>query len=139
MGTLFEDAARAHSAAVDLTYAERWLYQPFTSAAGDVNGRPSPDPDRPAVAIVGAFINPYARAFSMEARKQGVKPERPGHASARPQLDLDVAQLPYKPRQGDRVVRVKTGQVFHVAEPKFPSAGTRYQLDLNELDPGPAR
>ncbi len=133
MGTLFEDAAAAHSRAIDTTFSERWLYQPFTVAAGEVNGRPSPDPDRWEREIVGVFIDPYARAASGEVRKQGVKPERPGHQSTRMQLDLDVTQLPYRVRTGDRVIRRKTGKTYHLAEPKFPSHGPRWQLDLNEI------
>lgn len=131
MHTLFGDALALASECFDATMGEHWIFQPSAIAGGDVNGRPSPDPDRPERRIVGIYINPYARAASAETRTQGVKPERPGHASSRPQLDFDTTQLPYRPRQGDRVVRLKSGQVFHVAEVKFPSAGPRDKLDLN--------
>jgi hypothetical protein len=133
VGTIFEDACAAASNSVDTVYGESWLYQPFAVANGDVNGRPSPDPDRPEQGIIGVYIAPYARAFSAQVRHQGVTSEKPGHASERPQIDFDVTQLPYPVRQGDRVIRNKTGEVFHVAEPKFPSAGPRKQLDLNKL------
>lgn len=136
MGTIFEDAAAAHSRAADAVFSEPFLYQPFCVAAGDVNGRPSPDPVRPELRIVGYYIEGYARAFAAETRKQGVKPEHPGHASARPQLDLDIKQLHYAPRNGDRVVRLKTGAIYHVAEIKFPTAGPRCQIDLNRIEPG---
>ena len=139
MGTIFEDAAAAHSRAIDTTFSEHWLYQPFCAAADDVNGRPSPDPGRPELRIAGAYIEGYARAFAAETRKQGVKPEHPGHASSRPQLDLDIGQLPYAARNGDRVVRLKTGVTYHVAEIKFPTSGPRYQIDLNRLDGGSAQ
>lgn len=136
--SVFDDALARASAAVDAVFAddEFWIYQPFTVAAGNVNGMPSPDPDRPAVKIKGIYLGEYARANSVEARKQGVKPERPGHASARPQFDFDGTQLPYKPRQGDRLTRCKTGAVYHVAEVKFPVGGPRYQLDLNFMSQG---
>jgi hypothetical protein len=131
--TIFQDALALASECFDEVFSENWIYQPFVVAAGDVNGRASPDPDRPQLPIIGIFVDPYARAMSAEARKQGVKPERPGHASSRPQLDLDVTQLPYRVKQGDRVLRCATGKLYHVAEPKFPSAGPRWQLDLNEI------
>ncbi len=131
--TLFDDAAAMHSAAVDLVYGEQFVYQPFAVVAGDVNGRMAPDPDRDQITITGAFIEGYARALSAQARKQGVKPERPGHASSRPQLDFDATQLPYAARQGDRVLRVATGVLYHVAERKFPTGGQRQQFDLNKI------
>ncbi len=117
-------------------YAEHFLYQPFCVAGGDVNGRPSPDPVRPELRVKGFYIEGYARAFSAEARKQGLKPEHPGHASSRPQLDLNIEQLRYPPRNGDHVVRIRTGVTYHVAEIKFPTAGPRCQLDLNRIEPG---
>jgi hypothetical protein len=131
--TIFDDAMAAASAAVDSAMSEDWIYQPYAVAAGDVNARKSPDPDRPPQPIVGVFIDAYARAHSGPARHQGVKAERPGHASSRPQLDLDGTQLPYPVRDGDRVTRCKDRKVYLVAEPKFPMAGPRWQLDLNEL------
>jgi hypothetical protein len=136
MTSLFEDGMALMSECFDTAFGERWLYQPRTDANNDVNDRKAADPARPAREIVGIFINGYARAFSIDARLQGVKPERPGHASARPQLDLDITQLPYLPRDGDRVIRHLTGAVYQVAEPKFPTAGPRQQLDLNQLQAG---
>lgn len=135
MTSPFECELAAASAAVDEAFAdnEGWLYQPFASPGGDVNARGAPDPDRPQMQIQGVFIKPYARAFSVEARHQGLKPERPGHASARPQIDFDVTQLPYAPRNGDRVLRLADGTLYHVAELKFPMAGPRQQFDLNEI------
>lgn len=132
--TLYEDALAAHSRAVDAVFSERWTFLPWTAAGDDVNARGAPDPERPPRDIAGAYLKPYARAFSAEARRQGVKPELPGHASARPQIDFDARQLPYAPRRGDRLRRLKTGELFHIAEPKFPSAGTRLQVDLNLLN-----
>jgi hypothetical protein len=134
VGTIFEDACAAASNSVDTVYAEGWTYQPYAvTAAGDVNARPTPDTSRASMNIIGVYIDPYARAFSAQVRHQGVTPEKPGHASSRPQLDLDATQLPYPICNGDRVTRLKTGEVFHIAEPKFPSAGPRKQLDLNKL------
>lgn len=134
MGTVYQDALAAHSAAVDSVYSEGFSYQPFASANEDVNARGTRDLDRPCVEIVGVFLDPFARAFSDQTRRQGLKPERPGHASTRPQIDFDVTQLPYAPKSGDRVRRAATGKLYHLAEIKFPSAGTRVQADLNEIN-----
>ncbi len=131
--TVFDTALDAHSRAIDEVYTERWTYLPWASANDDVNARGAPDPERPPQTIRGVYLHAYARAFSGEARRQGLKPEHPGHASARPQIDLDVRQLPYRLRVGDRLCRHRTGEVFHVAEIKFPSAGRRVQIDLNVL------
>lgn len=138
MGTIFEDACAAASNAVDAVYAdaEGWLYQPYAvTSGGDVNARPAPDSSRAPMNVIGVYIDGYARAMSAQVRRQGVTPEKPGHASSRPQIDLDVTQLPYPVRNGDRITRLKTGQVFKIAEGKFPSGGPRWQLDLNELTP----
>lgn len=131
--SIFDDALCVASAAVDSVLAESWTYLPTAAAGGDVNARRAPDPDRAAAPIVGIFIDPYARAHSGAARRQGVKAERPGHASARPQIYLDLTQLPYEARQGDLVRRGKTGKRYHVAEVKKDSAGPRAYVDLNEI------
>jgi hypothetical protein len=133
--SLFEDALAAASTAIDGAMAddEGWIYQPVAVANGDVNDRAAPDPDRAAIPIDGVFIDPYARAHSGPSRHQGLKAERPGHASSRPQIDFDLTQLPYRPRNGDRVRRLKTGKTYHLAEVKFPAAGPRAQIDLNEI------
>jgi hypothetical protein len=130
MGNVFEDACDASSRSVDETFGERWTYRPMHG--DDPNGRFSPDPDRPVREITGAFIDLYARAFSGPARRQGVKPEQPGHASDRPILDLDLRQLPYRPRSGDRAARHKTRQMFKIAEVR-PDGTGRAELDLNLL------
>jgi hypothetical protein len=140
VGTIFEDACAAASNSIDMVYAdaEGWSYQPYAATSGDVNARSTPDSSRAVLTVTGVYIDPYARAFSSQVRHQGVTPEKPGHASSRPQLDLDVTQLPYPVRSGDRVTRIKTGQVFKIAEGKFPSGGPRFQLDLNEITPAAA-
>lgn len=141
MGTPFQDACAAASAAVDSTYCEPAIFRPMGAAGGDVNARQSPDPDRPVWGddqtvrpFVAFFPEPYARAFSGPARVQGVKAEHPGHASERPYVDLALAQLPYKPRGGDQILRVATGQLFRIAEPK-PDGTGRARCDVNLISP----
>lgn len=130
MSNVFDDACTVSSASVDEVYGEAWTYMPM--ASDDPNARFSPDPVRPVLPIVGAFVDLYARSFSGPARHQGVKAEQPGHASDRPLLDLDLAQLPYRPRAGDFAVRLKNGLRYKVAEVR-PDGTGRAQLDLNLL------
>jgi hypothetical protein len=136
VGTIFEDACAAASNAVDLVYADKesWQYMPMASA--DPNARKSPDPARAALPIQAAFFDPFARAFSNMARKQGVKPERPGHASSRPVLDLAIAQLPYQVIRGDRVRRGKDQSLWEIAEVRPDGVGVRSECDLNLLTAG---
>jgi hypothetical protein len=142
MGNPFEDAAAASSRAVDAVYGNPWLFQP--TDADDPDGRRAPDPDRAAFAIIGAWIDPYARAGSGPARRQGVKAEHPGHASSRPFLDVDVTQFGQGlPRRGDRLQRLDpdalaqgvnkpVGPLYEVAE--FRPDGTgRAEIDVNLL------
>jgi hypothetical protein len=135
MGTVYEDAVAAHSAAADTIYAERFTFRPMAQANDDMNARKGSDPDRAALHIHATFLQPYARAFSGEARRQGVKAEHPGHASSRPQIEIDIDQVPFKIRDGDQVERHKTGAVYTIAEIKFPSVGTRRVFDLNLVTP----
>jgi hypothetical protein len=131
--SVFEDACAAASAAVDTVYAKPWQYIPM--AAADPNARAAPDPNRAAMDIEAFFFDPYARAFSGQARRQGVKPERPGHASSRPVLDLAVAQLPYDLRKGDRAMNYADQSVWKIAEVR-PDGTGRAELDLNLLTAG---
>lgn len=130
--SLFEETFAVASEGIDDVFGEWWTYQPFAVAGGDVNGRPSPDPDRCEMTIFAIYQGPYARAFSNETRRQGLKPEKPGHASDRPVCDLALCRLPYAPRNGDQVVRLKTRDVFKVAEVRANGIG-RAALDLNRL------
>lgn len=130
--SIFQDAfALASLDGIDGTFGELWNYLPMIKA--DPNGRESPDPGRAVVVgFTAVWLGPYARAFSAETRKQGVRAEQPGHASNRPVCDLDLSHLPYRPRDGDRVVRQQTGLLYKIAEVR-PIAVSRAALDLNLL------
>ncbi|MBI1202547.1 MAG: hypothetical protein GC182_08555 [Rhodopseudomonas sp.] len=129
MSTLFEDLAGLASAAVDSVYGETFTLLPMT-AAGDVNDLVAADQVRASLPFIGNFLDAYARVDSGAARTQGVKAERPGHASNRPQLSFDRAALPYAVRRGDRVLRAKDGVTYHLAEPRSPDL-VRVIVDLN--------
>lgn len=132
MGSPFEDACQAASDAVDMVYGEPlpWIYQPM--AADNPNSRRSPDPERAITPIVAAFIDPYARASSGPARKQGVRVEHPGHASSRPLISIALAQLPYEPRKNDRLTRGKDNSLWQIAEVRADGTG-RAEIELNRL------
>jgi hypothetical protein len=97
-----------------------------------VNARRTPDPNRAEKTVTGTYFGPFARALSGSARTQGVKPESPGHASARPVCDIDLAQLPYAPCNGGRILRLKTGVLYAISEMR-PDGTGRADLDLNQL------
>lgn len=129
--SLFQEAFALASEGIDDTFGECWTYLPMARA--DTNARATPDPDRAVVTpLIAVWFGPYARAFSAETRKQGLKPERPGHASSRPVCDLDLGRLPYAPVAGDRIVRLQTNQLYEIAE-RRPNGVGRAALDLNLL------
>jgi hypothetical protein len=134
MGTPFQDACAAASDAIDTVYGEPFVYLPMTAA--DPNARRTPDPNRATTPIVGFFFDPYARAASGPARRQGVKVEHPGHGSSRPVLDIALAQLPFAPRRGDRVQRLEDNSLWELAEPR-PDGTGRAEIDLNHLSGPP--
>lgn len=127
MTSPFQDAAAAASAAVDDFYGEPFQFAPMASIP---NGRPSADPGRAVVTFTAAFIDVYARFDSKLTHTFGVVPEKPGHSSSRPQISFDPASLPYRARNGDRVIRTATGDQYQLAEVR--SDQTRRMLcDLN--------
>ena len=133
MSSIFQQACIANSAAQDAVYGEPWTYIPMAAAAP--NDVPGADGTRAVTPITASFFDLYARAFSGPARKQGVKVEKPGHASSRPVLDLDVTQLPFAIVRGDRVQRGSDNSLWEIAEPR-PDGNGRAELDLNLITPG---
>jgi hypothetical protein len=134
--SLFEETFDVASEGIDDVFGEAWQYVPM--ATPDVNGRAIADTSRAGVdCFIAVYQGPFARAFSNETRRQGLKPEHPGHASNRPVCDLTLCRLPYLPKNGDQVVRLKTGDVFKIAEVR-PNGVGRAALDLNLLTPAQA-
>jgi hypothetical protein len=132
--SLFQDSFAVASEGIDEVFGECWSYQPMAKASP--NGRPAPDSSRAVVdSFVAVYLGPYARASSGIIRRQGLGPERPGHASDRPVCDVTLCRLPYPPRACDRVTRLQTGDLYEIVEPR-PNGVGRSALDLNLLTPG---
>ena len=132
--SLFEDSFAVASEGIDQVFGECWKYLPM--AKPSPNARAAPDSSRIIVdSFIAVYLGPYARASSGIVQRQGLKPERPGHASDRPVCDVTLCRLPYPPQSGDRVVRLKTGDLYEIVEPR-PNGIGRSALDLNLLTAG---
>ncbi len=132
MTSPFAAAAAAAAKAHDAVMGERFDYRPMKRAT-DVNAAPVIDPDRPvAEGVLMPFGEPSARADSGPVQTPGVTAQRPGHATVRPFVSLDLARLSYAPRAGDVLVRLAGGQRYRVAE-VLPSTPGFARLDLNRI------
>jgi hypothetical protein len=135
MPSPFAAAAAAAAATHDRLLGDLFDYRPMKT--GDDPGlRPFADPDR---AIVTDLRMPFsaatARAGSGPVNTPAVKPERPGHASDRPFVALQLSLLPYDPRKGDRLAHRDSGDLYRVAE-VVPSIPGFVRLDLNQINAG---
>jgi hypothetical protein len=119
-------AAKVH----DSIMGESFDYRPMAQT-NDVNAKPSADGTRAIVTGLRLpFGEPTARFDSGAMQTPGVRAERPGHATARPFVSLDLSLLPYAPKRGDRVLRVANGALYQIAE-ILPSTPGFARLDLN--------
>lgn len=132
MPSPFDAAISAAAATHDAIIGELFDYSPMMA---EPNVRPVADTGR---AIVTDLLAPFGdsadRAFSGPVRTIGVQTERPGHASNRPYISLQLSRLPYAPADGDRLLRKKTGDLYQVAE-RLPSTPGFMRLDLNLIKP----
>lgn len=130
MPSPFNAAMAAAAATHDSIIGESFEFYPMKPAL-DVNGRTGADPDR---AIVLDLLAPWgdsaARAHADAFREPGVKSDRPGFATSRPFISIQMTRLPYRPIRGDQVVRKETGDRYRVAE-VLPSSPGFLRLDLN--------
>jgi hypothetical protein len=120
---------------LDAELGEQWRLlpqaSPLVNGAPDVNARPVDDPDRPPVYFCGRFneatqkVHPQGRA----------KPSSDVHSfrGAQPVLSLSSLaaaalwiEIGGAPRQGDKVARVETGEVFRIEDVQ--------KLDLGMFD-----
>jgi hypothetical protein len=61
-----------------------------------------------------------------------VQNERAGHSTARPYVSLDLARLPYRPKQGDQLTQEDTGRRFRIHE-VLPSTPGFVRITLNGI------
>jgi hypothetical protein len=131
MASPFDALDALTQVAVDAVYGEDFRFEP-RARSGDVNAPDAPDAARAVVASVpGIYHAGAARGDSGPAHRVGVTAESPGVISTRPVLTVQASRLPWRPRTGDRVLRLATGQAFRIAEPKAGGNGARWTLDLN--------
>lgn len=145
MPSLFAGLAAAASATVDAVFAEefRILARAAPAIAAQVlaNGRPDVNAERVArpgapaggVSFFGVFV---AVGATVHAHGRGMADSttRP-IVSDRPMIDVDVAvftSLAARPKAGDVIVRVETGERFKVTDPWKAVDYGRAQIWLSE-------
>lgn len=137
MASPFAAAIAAAAATHDKIMADDFEFRPM-KPANDRNAPAIVDPDRAIWIFRAPFTDSAARVHSDAARTPGVKPERPGYASTRPALSLNLALLPYAPRRGDVVAAILDpgalvyGKKYVIAE-IVPGTPGFVRLDLNEI------
>lgn len=122
---------------VDAVNGEAFRFEPRTDG-GDVNSDDIPDPSRVIVdPVIVAFHASPARADSGPAHRPGFISDKPGVIASRPIVTVQASRLPWRPQTNDRLVRLKTGEAFRIAEPKPTGNGARWTLDLNVEEAAP--
>jgi hypothetical protein len=130
MASPFERAIAAAAVTHDNIMAETFTFQPQKYQT-DRNAPKVADPDRPVVAGVKCpYGDGASRAAAGPAHQVGVQPERPGHSTSRPFVSLDLTRLPYRPRQGDLVLRELTQTLYRIFE-VLPSTPGFVRCSLN--------
>lgn len=130
MATPFDTFAAQLNGAVNGLRGEAFTLTPMSRP--DVNARPIPDPDRAEVAgFTATFDDQGARAGSaVEGWDVGtIRKGKPGHTSDRPAVAVERSALPYRPREGDRLRRAATGDLFEIGE--VVQAGSLFILQLH--------
>ncbi|MBR2117673.1 MAG: hypothetical protein IJ935_03170 [Afipia sp.] len=132
MASPFAAAVAAAAATHDAIMAETFEYHPMRSV-DDPLAAFGVDPDRaPVLDLLAPWGDSAARAHADAFREPGVKSERPGHATSRPFISLDLRRLPYESKLGDIIVRKVTLRKYKVAE-VLPSSPGFVRLDLNRI------
>lgn len=112
MPTPFELAAAMASASLDQIFGEVFEIAAM-KAAGDVNSPKIADETRPSFSVAGILTLPSNSTFP-----RGNGAIRDISASritvTTPRLSADRRLLRWSPRQGDRVTRIKTGDVYEI-------------------------
>lgn len=120
MPSLFAALGAAAGATVDAVYSEAFTLEPMAEPASvdgrpaDVNARRVPSSTRPGLPFLGTYVAP---GDLMNAHGR-TKADATTHAIAgeKALIDIPVTALPQRPRDGDRVIREDTGEIFEVAK-----------------------
>lgn len=129
---MWEFLLAALDAAVDDEFAEGFVFQPMRKP--DRNARAEPDPERAEMPFDAVFDDRGVRAGQGNSPASSVTPDRGAHSSARAFVSLPVSVLPYTPRQGDHLVRRRTGATYEVSE-ALPDGQSRVRLHLRSRPP----
>lgn len=132
MASPFQAAMRVAAVTHDRVMGERFDYHPMAQSS-DRNAPRVIDAARSVVLnLLAPWVDGASRFHSGPPKEPGVIAERPGIASTRPAVSLDLARLPYPPKVGDQLRRLVTGALYQVAEVQ-PSAPGFARLDLNKI------
>lgn len=120
MPSLFAGLAASAGATVDAVFSEGFRLEPTAPpepADGrrpNVNLRKVASSARPLVAFLGTYVAP-GDLMNAHGRTKADSTTHP-IAGEKALVDVAVSALPQRPREGDRIHRDDTGQVFEVAK-----------------------
>lgn len=128
--TPFDLLAAELNAAVNGLRGEGFRLLPMARAT-DVNAPAAADPDRAILDFTATYDDPGTRAGSAVEGWQvaTIRKGNPGHTSDRPAVHAERSLFAVRPRQGDRLSRDATGEVFEIAE--IVPAGSLFILQLH--------
>lgn len=131
MDSPFDAAIAAAAETGDTIMGESFELRPVKRRA-DVNDRAVADGGRPIVTFDGIYGEPSARGQSGPVMRVGVKAEMPGHSTDRPFISVRLAQFTARPVVKDKIVRLKDGSAYTIAE-ILPDGEGLARLDLNRM------
>lgn len=120
MPSLFARLGRVAGRTVDAVYSEGFLLEPMAAPVavdgrpGDVNGRPVPSSARVRLAFVGTYVAP-GDLMNAHGRTKADSTTHP-ITGEKALIDVPDTALPQRPREGDRIYREATGEMFEVAK-----------------------
>lgn len=128
MASPFDAAIAAGARTGDAIMGELFEFRPRRRKA-DVNDRAISDASRAVVTFTGIYGEPSARAVSGPVMRVGVKAERANHSTDRPFVSVRLVQFADRPREKDKIVRLKDNSTYEIAE-ILPDGQGLARLDL---------
>lgn len=125
----FDDALLAAQGEWDGAFGRPYRIDPITRQGP--NTRPVPDDTRASVEIVGILSEVHSRAGAENGPSQ-FDATQAGHTTSRLQVSVLASSIPYRPRRGDRLVDLRTGDLLVIAEVRVEFDG-RLALDVNSI------